>query len=222
MMTNPRENHKKAAALAALKYVEEGMILGVGTGSTTNYFIDALATLPFDIKGAVSSSRATAARLKSLGIEVFDPNTTGDIPLYVDGADEVNQHGYMIKGGGGALTGEKIIAGMARKFICIVDQSKQVDVLGTFPVPIEVLPMARSFVARQLVLIGADPMYREGMVTDHGNIILDVYHLKLTDPMAVEAQLNQIPGVVTNGIFAKRHANLVLVGTDQGVTSFQP
>lgn len=221
MMTTQQDIHKKAAALAALKYVEEGMIIGVGTGSTTNFFIDALATLPFDIKGAVSSSRATTARLKSLGIEVFDPNATGDIQLYVDGADEVNHHGYMIKGGGGALTGEKIIASMARTFICIVDQSKCVDVLGQFPVPIEVLPMARSFVARQLVLMNADPMYREGFTTDHGNIILDAYHLKLTDPMAVESQLNQIPGVVAHGIFAKRHANLVLVGTDQGVTSIK-
>jgi ribose 5-phosphate isomerase A len=212
-----QDEQKQLAAQAACNYLEEGMIIGVGTGSTINYFIDALANYQGKIAGAVASSKNTQALLKERGIEVFDANAMGDIPLYIDSADEVNEHGYMIKGGGGALTGEKIIAALARDFICIVDASKVVDVLGKFPLPIEVLPMARSYVARQLVKMGGDPMLREGFVTDHGNIILDIYNLHILDPVQLESDINQIPGVVTNGLFARRPANHVLIGTDEGV-----
>jgi ribose 5-phosphate isomerase A len=211
------EAQKELAARAALNYVEEGMVVGIGTGSTVNYFIEGLADLHCKIAGAVSSSKASTEKLKACGIEVIDSNAAGDIPLYVDGADEVNKHRYLIKGGGGALTGEKIIASMAREFICIVDEKKVVGVLGEFPLPVEVLPMARSYVARQIVKMGGDPMIREGFTTDHGNLILDIYNLKILDPEKMEQELNQIPGVITNGIFAKRRADFILVGTDTEV-----
>lgn len=212
-----QDEQKQLVAQAACNYLEEGMIVGVGTGSTVNYFIEAMAKFQCKIAGAIASSKDSAALLKEHGIEVFDANAVGDISLYVDGADEVNEHGYMIKGGGGALTGEKIVASLARDFICIVDASKAVDVLGKFPLPIEVLPMARSYVARQLVKMGGDPMIREGFVTDHGNVILDIYNLHILDPVALESEINQIPGVVTNGLFARRPANHVLIGTNEGV-----
>jgi len=212
-----KDEKKQLVAQAACNYLEEGMIVGVGTGSTVNMFIEAMAKFSCTIAGALASSMASAALLKEHHIEVFDPNAVGDIQLYVDGADEVNEHGYMIKGGGGALTGEKIIAALARDFICIVDDSKKVDVLGEFPLPIEVLPMARSFVARQLVRLGGDPMIREGFTTDHGNPILDVYNLKLLDPVDMESTINQIPGVVTCGLFARKPADHILIGTDDGV-----
>jgi ribose 5-phosphate isomerase A len=211
------EAQKEMAARAALNYVEEGMVIGIGTGSTVNYFIEGLAGLHCKIAGCVSSSKASTEKLKACGIEVFDANATGDIPLYVDGADEVNQHRYLIKGGGGALTGEKIVASMAKEFICIVNEAKVVDVLGEFPLPVEVLPMARSYVARQIVKLGGDPMIREDFTTDHGNVILDIYNLKILDPQAMEQEINQIPGVITNGIFAKRRADFILVGTDTEV-----
>jgi ribose 5-phosphate isomerase A len=214
--------NKQAAAQAALKYVEEGMVLGVGTGSTVNMFIDLLKTLPFEIEGAVATSRGTAERLKAQGIRVLDPNAAGDLRVYVDGADEANKHGYLIKGGGGALTAEKIIASVSRQFICIIDESKWVDVLGAFPLPIEVLPMARSAVARQIVRLGGDPALREGFETEHGNVILDVYNFKILNPVEMEATLNQIPGVVCNGIFAKRHADVMLVAGAAGVKTMKP
>ncbi len=213
---------KKAAAQAALKYVEEDMVIGVGAGSTVNMFIDLLKTLPFELAGAVASSNETAARLKAAGIRVMDPNAAGDLMLYVDGADEANRHGYLIKGGGGALTGEKIVASFCRKFVCIIDETKWVDVLGNFPLPIEVLPMARSSVARQLVRLGADPALREHFVTDHGNVIIDLYNFKIVNPIEMEATINQIPGVVCNGIFAKRHADVILVGSETGVKTIKP
>ena len=207
---------KKQVAEAALRFVPEGDIIGVGTGSTANFFIDALATLKDRIKGTVASSEATAERLKQHGIEVFSLNDVGSLSVYVDGADEVNQHREMIKGGGGALTREKIVAAMAKEFICIVDGSKQVNRLGAFPLPIEVIPMARSYVARKLVALGGQPQYREGFLTDNGNIILDVHNLDISNPIELETTLNNIVGVVTNGLFAKRPADIVLVGEKSG------
>lgn len=212
-----QDEMKKAAGWAALKYVEEGSIVGVGTGSTVNHFIDALGTMKYDIKGAVSSSEASTERLKALGIEVFDLNNVSELSVYVDGADEINGHNHMIKGGGAALTREKIVAAVADKFICIVDDTKHVDILGEFPLPVEVIPMARSYVARELVKLGGDPVYREGVITDNGNVILDVHNLKIMDPVKFEKQLNSIVGVVTNGLFADRGADVVLVGTADGV-----
>lgn len=212
-----KEALKKLAAEAALDYIEHGMTLGVGSGSTVNYFIDALKRVKGKIEGAVASSNATAERLKALSIPVIDLNSAGELPLYVDGADEINSAKQMIKGGGGALTREKIVAAAAKKFVCIVDQAKQVDLLGGFPLPIEVIPMARSYVARQLVKMGGDPVYRQGLVTDNGNVILDVHNLKILDPVALEKQLNNIPGIVTNGIFAIRPADVVLVATSSGI-----
>lgn len=220
-MTN-MDAYKQAAAQAALKYVEEGSILGVGTGSTVNMFIDLLKTLPFDIEGAVATSQQTAERLKAKGIRVVDPNAAGDLRVYVDGADEANRHGYLIKGGGGALTAEKIVASMSRQFVCIIDESKWVDVLGAFPLPIEVLPMARSSVAREIVRMGGDPALREGVTTDHGNVIIDVYNFKILNPVDTEAAINQIPGVVCNGLFAKRHADVMLVAGAAGVKTLKP
>ncbi len=208
---------KKAVGWAALEYVEDDSIVGVGTGSTVNHFIDALGTRKDRIRGAVSSSQASTEKLKALGIEIFDLNSVDDLSVYVDGADEINGHKHMIKGGGAALTREKIVAAVARQFVCIVDQSKQVQVLGDFPLPVEVIPMARSYVARELVKLGGDPVYREGVVTDNGNQILDVHGLEITDAVALEAQINAIVGVVTNGLFAARGANTVLVGTRDGV-----
>ena len=211
---------KKQVAEAALRFVPEGEIIGVGTGSTANFFIDGLGTLKDRIKGAVASSEATAERLKQHGIEVFSLNDVGNLSVYVDGADEVNSHREMIKGGGGALTREKIVAAAAREFICIVDASKQVKRLGAFPLPVEVIPMARSYVARKLVALGGQPEYREGFVTDNGNIILDVHNLDITNPIELETTLNNIVGVVTNGLFAKRPADVVLVGENGTVNQY--
>ena len=211
---------KKQVAEAALRFVPEGEIIGVGTGSTANFFIDGLATLKDRIEGAVASSEATAERLKQHGIEVFSLNDVGNLSVYVDGADEVNSHREMIKGGGGALTREKIVAAAAREFICIVDASKQVKRLGAFPLPVEVIPMARSYVARKLVALGGQPEYREGFVTDNGNIILDVHNLDITNPIELETTLNNIVGVVTNGLFAKRPADVVLVGENGTVNQY--
>ncbi|MBQ1783079.1 MAG: ribose-5-phosphate isomerase RpiA [Gammaproteobacteria bacterium] len=213
---------KKAVGWAALDYVEDGTIVGVGTGSTVNHFIDALATRKHDIKGAVSSSEASTAKLKALGIEVFDLNSVDEIAVYVDGADEINERLQMIKGGGAALTREKIVAAVARKFVCIVDQSKVVPVLGKFPLPVEVVPMARSHVGRQLVKLGGNPAWREGVVTDNGNWIIDVYGMAIINPPELERQINAIVGVVTNGLFADRAADLALVGTTGGVTTLRP
>ena len=208
---------KKAAAEAALNYVQAGTIVGIGTGSTANFFIDALATIKHKIDGSVASSIASAERLKKHGIPVLDLNNVDDLALYVDGADEATRHLHLIKGGGGALTREKIVAAVAKKFVCIADESKLVDVLGTFPLPIEVIPMARSYVARQIVKLGGQPVLREGFTTDNGNVILDVRHLEIMDPPQMEAELNNIPGVVTNGIFALRPADVLILGTPQGV-----
>lgn len=212
-----QESLKKSAALAALSFIEQGMIVGVGTGSTVNHFIEGLKSIKGKIEAAVASSVETEKRLKALSIPVIDLNSAGELPIYIDGADEVNSARQMIKGGGGALTREKIIAAAAKKFICIADQKKQVDLLGTFPVAIEVIPMARSYVARQLVKLGGDPIYREGFKTDNGNVILDVFNLKILEPISFEEKLNNITGIVTNGIFACRPADVVLIGTDQGV-----
>lgn len=211
------DEYKKAVALAALEHVEPGMIVGIGTGSTANHFIDALAKIKHKIDGAVASSEATAKRLKSHGIEVLDLNGTGDLSLYVDGADESNRYLHLIKGGGGALTREKIVAGASKKFVCIADHTKKVDVLGTFPLPIEVIPMARSFVARQVVKLGGNPVLREGFTTDNGNLILDVHGLQISEPVKLETVLNNIAGVVTNGIFAIRPADVLLLGGPNGV-----
>ena len=208
---------KKLAALKAIDYVEDGMIVGVGTGSTVAYFIDALAAWKHRIRGAVSSSEASTARLKAAGIDVLDLNATGDLEVYVDGADESTRHGYLIKGGGGALTREKIVAAASRRFVCIVDGSKLVDVLGRFPLPIEVIPMARSYVARELVRMGGQPELRQGFTTDNGNVILDVRNLKILDPVKLETDLNQLAGVVTVGLFARRGADTILIGGENGV-----
>ncbi|BDR12422.1 ribose-5-phosphate isomerase RpiA [Vibrio sp. STUT-A11] len=211
-----QDEMKKAAGWAALKYVEKGSIVGVGTGSTVNHFIDALGTIKDDIKGAVSSSVASTERLKELGIEVFECNDVIKLDIYVDGADEINPTRDMIKGGGAALTREKIVAAISEKFVCIVDDTKAVDVLGQFPLPVEVIPMARSYVARELVKLGGDPAYREGVVTDNGNVILDVHNMKITNPKEMEDKINSIAGVVTNGLFAHRGADVVITGTPQG------
>ncbi len=208
---------KRQAAEAALEYVESGTVIGVGTGSTADRFIDALARIKAKIDGAVASSESSAERLKSYGIPVLDLNDVGDLPLYVDGTDEATRHLQLIKGGGGALTREKIVAGASRKFVCIAHEAKLVDVLGDFPLPVEVIPMARSFVARQLVKRGGWPVLREGFTTDNGNVILDVRGLKILDPARLEADLNDIPGVVTNGIFALRPADVLILGTPGGV-----
>lgn len=212
-----QDEKKRQVANAALSHVEPNTVVGVGTGSTANYFIDALATIKADITGAVASSIATADRLKKHGIPVFDINSVDEISVYVDGADEATHHLHLIKGGGGALTREKIVAAVSQKFVCIVDDTKMVDVLGTFPLPIEVIPMARSYVARQLVKLGGNPIWRENFVTDNGNQILDVYNLNILNPIQWETDLNQITGVVTVGIFARRPADVILVGTENGV-----
>lgn len=206
---------------AGLQYVVPGEIIGVGTGSTVNKFIDALAAMKDRIAGAVSSSNASTARLQALGIRVFDANEVGDIGVYVDGADEIDGKGFMTKGGGAALTREKIVAAQSRRFVCIADESKLVPVLGTFPLPVEVIPMARSHVARQLVKLGGDPVYREGVVTDNGNIILDVFNLEITNPRELESQINAIVGVVCNGLFAARPADVLLLGTANGVKTLK-
>ncbi|HEX7768829.1 MAG TPA: ribose-5-phosphate isomerase RpiA [Dokdonella sp.] len=203
---------KRQAARAAMRYVEPGMVVGVGTGSTVAHFIDALAERRHDIEGAVSSSEQSTRLLKERGIPVLDLNATGELPLYVDGADECDRRRCLIKGGGGALTREKIIAAASRRFVCIIDPAKQVDVLGRFPLPVEVIPMARSHVARALVRHGGQPVWRDGCVTDNGNWILDVHGLRIADPVALEAELDQIAGVVCVGLFARRPADVVLVG----------
>lgn len=208
---------KKAAAEAALDYIEAGAIVGVGTGSTANFFIDALARIKHKIDGTVASSDASAERLKRHGIPVLDLNSANEVAVYVDGADEATKYLHLIKGGGGALTREKIVAAASKKFVCIADESKLVDVLGKFPLPIEVIPMARSYVAREMVKLGGSPVYRQGFKTDNGNVILDVHGLTIMEPSKLEAQLNNIAGVVTNGIFAIRPADVLLLGSAQGV-----
>ena len=208
---------KKAVGWAALDYVTPGTIVGVGTGSTAAHFIDALGSIKHQIEGAVSSSDASTLKLKSLGIPVFDLNEVDSLAVYVDGADEINPQMQMIKGGGAALTREKIIAAVADKFICIADASKQVDVLGGFPLPVEVIPMARSYVARELVKLGGLPEYRQHVVTDNGNIILDVHNLSIVNPTELERAINALPGVVTVGLFAARGADIALIGGPDGV-----
>lgn len=211
---------KQAAAEAAIAYVEDGSVVGVGTGSTADYFIAALGKIKHRIDGAVASSEGTARKLKALGIAVYDLNSVKDLPVYVDGADEVTEHLAMVKGGGGALTREKIVAAVARKFVCIADQSKLVGVLGKFPLPVEVIPMARSYVGREIVKLGGQPAWRQDFTTDNGNWILDVHNLSIQRPMELEATLNQIVGVVTNGLFAQRGADVLLLGTADGVKKF--
>ncbi|MCT8344280.1 ribose-5-phosphate isomerase RpiA [Photorhabdus kleinii] len=208
---------KKAVGWAALEFVTPGTVVGVGTGSTASHFIDALGSIKDQIEGAVSSSEASTEKLKSLGIPVFDCNEVDSLDIYVDGADEINGNMQMIKGGGAALTREKIIAAIAKKFVCIVDASKKVDVLGKFPLPVEVIPMARTYVARELVKLGGVPKYRQNVVTDNGNVILDVHNLAILDPVELENKINRISGVVTVGLFANRGADIVLMGTLDGV-----
>lgn len=215
------DDKKKAAAAAAIDYVESGMVVGVGTGSTANHFIDLLAKVKGKIDGAVASSAATAERLKKAGIPVLDLNATGDLPLYVDGADEATKHLHLIKGGGGALTREKIVAAASERFICIADDSKLVGVLGKFPLPVEVIPMARSYVARQIVKLGGEPILRAGFTTDNGNLILDVHNMSILNPVELEEKLDHIAGVVTNGLFARRPADVLLLGGDGGVTKLE-
>lgn len=211
---------KEAVARAAIAHVVPDTIVGVGTGSTANFFIDALAEMKSRIPGAVASSEATKKRLEAHGIRVFDLNDVSEIPVYVDGADEVNARLHMIKGGGGALTREKIVAAVATKFVCIADASKQVEVMGRFPLPVEVIPMAREHVARQLVRLGGQPKLREGFTTDNGNVILDVHGLSIVEPTELEAAINQIVGVVTNGLFALRGADVLLIGATDGVKTY--
>ena len=211
------DEKKKAVALAALEYVESGWVIGVGTGSTANHFIDALARIKGKLDGAVASSNATAERLKKAGIPVLDLNATGDLPLYVDGADEATKYLHLIKGGGGALTREKIVAAASARFVCVADDSKLVDLLGKFPLPVEVIPMARSLVARKIVQLGGQPVLRENFKTDNGNVILDVHNLSILNPVELEEKLDHLAGVVTNGLFARRPADVLLLGGDQGV-----
>ena len=207
-----QDQQKMRAAEMAMRYVEDGTVVGVGTGSTVNFFIPLLAKRKFDIEGAVSSSEATTALLQQHGIRVLQLNDAGDLPVYIDGADECDTHWRLIKGGGAALTREKIIASASRQFVCLIDQSKRVDLLGKFPLPIEVIPMARSFVARQIVKLGGHPVLREKVVTDNGGVILDVHGLSITHPEALERDINQIPGVITVGLFALRKADVVICG----------
>jgi ribose 5-phosphate isomerase A len=207
-----KDQEKQRAAERAIAYVEDGSMVGVGTGSTVAFFIEALARIKHRIEGAVSSSEASTKLLKGHGIPVYELNTTGDLPLYVDGADECDAHKRLIKGGGAALTREKIIAAASRKFVCIIDAGKRVDILGRFPLPIEVVPMARSYVARQLVKRGGQPVWRDNIVTDNGNAILDVHNLSIVDPVGLERELNQIVGIVTVGLFAARPADIVIAG----------
>ena len=211
----PQEQQKRLAAQAAIHYVEDGSIVGVGTGSTVMHFIDELGKIRDRVQAAVSSSEKSTAALKALGIDVIDLNTAGELGVYIDGADECDPHKNLIKGGGAALTREKIIAAASKKFVCMIDPSKRVDVLGQFPLPIEVIPMARSYVARQLVKFGGQPVWRDGVVTDNGNVILDVHGMRITDPPALEAELNQITGVVCVGLFARRKADVVLIGGEK-------
>lgn len=216
-MALTQDDMKRAVAQAAIAHVPTDSIVGVGTGSTANFFIDELAKIKHKIRGAVASSEASAKRLQGHGIEVLSLNDAGDLPVYVDGADEITRHMHMVKGGGGALTREKIVAAASKKFVCVCDASKLVDVLGKFPLPIEVIPMARSYVARELVKLGGQPKLREGFATDNGNIILDVHNLQIMNPVELETTLNQLAGVVTNGLFARRPADVLLLGTPSGV-----
>jgi ribose 5-phosphate isomerase A len=212
-----QDQKKLNAARASLDYIENGIILGVGTGSTVNHLIDVLPSVKNRIQAVVSSSNASSALLEERGFEVSMLNAVGDVDIYIDGADEATKHLQLIKGGGGALTREKIVAGASRRFICIIDDSKQVGMLGTFPLPIEVIPMAQAFVARMLVKMGGQPIWRENFVTDNGNHILDIHNLQITNPLEVETRINQIPGVVTVGLFAHRPADVLIVGDDDGV-----
>ncbi len=211
-----QDEMKIAAAAAALEYVESGMIVGIGTGSTANHFIDLLATVKGKIDGAVASSVVSEERLKSHGIPVMDLNNAGQLSIYVDGADESDKHLNLIKGGGGALTREKIVAGASDKFICIADESKLVDVMGEFPLPVEVIPMARSYIAREIVKMGGRPVLRDGFTTDNGNIIIDIHGLEIMEPVKMETHFNQLPGVVTIGLFAQRPADVLILGTPNG------
>lgn len=211
-----QDEMKKKAAEAALEYVVTDSIVGVGTGSTVNFFIDLLAEIKHKIEGAVSSSEASTERMKQHGIRVYDLNSVNELPVYIDGADESDHYLNLIKGGGGALTREKIIAGASDKFVCIADESKLVDVLGTFPLPVEVIPMARSFIARELVKLGGRPVWRDNFITDNGNIILDVHDFEILQPMKTEAEINKLPGVVTVGIFANRPADVLILGAPDG------
>lgn len=212
-----QDEQKRAAAQAAIQYVPADCVIGVGTGTTANYFIDELAKIKHKIEGAVASSEATAQRLSGHGIKVLDLNSVDLLPVYVDGTDEITEHLHMIKGGGGALTREKIVAAVAKKFICIADQGKLVNILGKFPLPVEVIPMAQSYVARELTRLGGQPTLRKGFITDNGNIILDVRDLQILNPIELEATLNQITGIVTNGLFARRGADMLLLGVDNGI-----
>jgi ribose 5-phosphate isomerase A len=212
-----QDDYKKAVAHAALEYVEDNALIGVGTGSTANYFIDELAAMKARIDGAVASSEASAERLRSHGIPVLELNAASELAVYVDGADEATRQGHLIKGGGGALTREKVVAQASRQFVCIIDESKLVGRLGAFALPVEVIPMARSFVARELVKLGGTPEWRQNFVTDNGNFILDVHHLKIDAPLDLEQALNAIPGIVTNGLFARRPADILLIGSGAGV-----
>jgi ribose 5-phosphate isomerase A len=215
-----KERQKQMAAEAAIQYIPQDSIIGVGTGSTVNYFINALAKIKRKIQGAVASSIDTENKLKSVGVPIYDLNNVDELPIYVDGADEINTELQMIKGGGAALTREKIVAAVSKKFICITDASKKVDILGAFPIPIEVISMARSYVGRELVKLGGYPVYRDGTQTDNGNIILDVWNLSVLQPTMLEQKLNNIAGIVTNGIFALRPADMLLLGTDEGIKVF--
>jgi ribose 5-phosphate isomerase A len=212
-----QDQKKLTAATASLDYIENGIILGVGTGSTVNHLIELLPTVRNKIEAVVSSSNASSELLEKQGFEISVLNAVGDVDLYIDGADEATKHRQLIKGGGGALTREKIVAGAARRFVCIIDDSKQVGILGSFPLPIEVIPMARSYVARKLAGMGGQPVWREGFVTDNGNDILDIHNLQITNPPEMETRINQIPGVVTVGLFAHRPADVLIVGDDDGV-----
>lgn len=215
-----QDEMKKAAAWAALDYVTPNSIVGVGTGSTVNHFIDALGSIKEQIQGAVSSSEASSARLSELGIKIFDLNDINEFDVYVDGADEIDANMAMIKGGGAALTREKIVAAVAKRFVCIVDETKTVAMLGSFALPVEVIPMARAHVARELVKLGGTPVYRQGVVTDNGNHILDVHGLKISEPKTLEAQINAIVGVVTSGLFAERGADVLVIGIPDGVKKY--
>ena len=215
------EQAKQLVAEAAIQYIERDWVVGVGTGSTANLFIDELAKMKFDIDGTVASSEASAERLRGHGIKVYELDQVGDLPIYVDGADESTKHLHLIKGGGAALTREKIVAAASEKFICIADDSKLVDVLGAFPLPVEVIPMAKSYVARQIVKLGGNPIWREGVITDNSNYIIDVHDLKIENPVELETKLNQIAGVVTNGLFAQRGADVLLLGGESGVTTIK-
>ncbi|MGD2117709.1 MAG: ribose-5-phosphate isomerase RpiA [Chromatiales bacterium] len=217
-----QDEMKKVAAQAALEYLPDEGVIGVGTGSTVNHFIDLIAPLKHKFDGAVSSSEASTERLKAHGIPVYDLNAVGELEIYVDGADESNKFLHLIKGGGGALTREKIVAAASKKFVCIADESKLVDVMGEFPLPVEVIPMARSYVAREIVKLGGTPVWRENFVTDNGNVILDIHNLRIMEPVKLEEQMNQIVGVVTVGLFARRPADVLILGTPNGAKTILP